>query len=197
MPVIIRVTADVAKATAMLTRVERKQLPFAVAMALTDVAKAAKAQVQAELPSRFHIRTPWVARGIQIRAAQKAPGGPNSLTAAVLSRDRFMGLQELGGQRDKGAVPIGARPFPSITTPRSRWPAALLRRRGYFIGPVGERYGVFQRLPDHSRKLMYLFEPTVRVRPRFQMRETVEAVVVSQFPSTARYWIARALATAK
>ncbi|MEO5335214.1 MAG: hypothetical protein H7839_24650, partial [Magnetococcus sp. YQC-5] len=86
-----------------------KQIQFASALTLTNLAKDAQAEVRRELPQRFTIRTNWISKGIQIRSASK-----NDLKATVLVLDQFMAIQETGGIKEGVfgralGVPVGAR----------------------------------------------------------------------------------------
>ena len=60
-------------------------MPYATARALTSVAYAARDDVRKELPGRFTLRRPWVARGITVEPAKKSKPA-----ARVFSRDAFM-----------------------------------------------------------------------------------------------------------
>ncbi|MBF0140110.1 MAG: hypothetical protein HQL74_07505 [Magnetococcales bacterium] len=113
-----------------------KQMQFAASMALTETAKAIQAEVRQELPKKFTIRTGWIAKGIQVKAATKS-----NLVAKVVVKDEFMALQEEGGMKQSITgkalgVPIGARPNPLSTTRPSMFPGALLKKTGYFIAPI-------------------------------------------------------------
>ena len=103
-----------------------KQVRFAAAKALTRTAQAAQAEVKRQLPKRFTIRTNWVPNGIRIR-----PANTSTLSASVLVMNRFMALQETGGDKTSPfgealGVPVGARPTPQSVTRPSKFPGALL-----------------------------------------------------------------------
>lgn len=105
-----------------------RQLPFATALALTRTAVAYNEHARAQLGQKFTIRSGWVGKGFRTRKATK-----RDLVAKAFHLDKFMALQEEGGDktplnRRTVAVPVGARPTPATTTPRSKWPGALHRR---------------------------------------------------------------------
>lgn len=179
----IRLDIDARDAGRVLGWLHR-QTRFAAALALTRTAQDAKAEIVAELPRRFTIRTGWLAKGIRIRPATKA-----NLVATVLSLDHFMALQETGGaktprQGGRLGVPIGARPTPSAVTRPGIFPGALMRRGRSYVIDEGERVLMFRRA-GHGRRsrseLMYVLRPSVAVEPRFGFRDTVTRVALDRF----------------
>ena len=79
---------------AALNELEFTQVPFALARTLTQVAHEGRVEVVAEMPDRFTLRSPRVAKGVRVLAAKK-----NDLNAAVYTMDWFMEDQESGGTR--------------------------------------------------------------------------------------------------
>ncbi|MBF0436927.1 MAG: hypothetical protein HQL77_16360 [Magnetococcales bacterium] len=180
-----------------------KQILFASALALTNTAMDGRDAVRRELPQRFTIRTGWVAKGIQVRAANKA-----NLKATVMVLDQFMALQETGGSKtspfgDSLGIPIGARPTPTSVTRPGSFPGAMLKRKGYFIAPIKKGSnikGVWRRTGKGRRarmKLMYVFSRQVRIRPRFGFNGTVRKVAEERFPKRFAEALEKALATAR
>src|SRR5438105_2225598 len=95
--------------------VRMDQVRFATALALTRTAQDARAEIQREMPERFTVRTPWIAKGVRYTPANK-----QDLAATVSDIDPFMRIQETGGEKtsihrrvfDYGeylAVPLDAR----------------------------------------------------------------------------------------
>jgi hypothetical protein len=171
---VLDLTADIDAATASLSNLARKHVPFATARALTSVAYDARDEVRRQLPKRFIIRRPWVAKGIGVERATKA-----DLEATIFSRDRFMAMQEEGGVKTgKQAVPVGrlAQRARSEVIPRSQWPGRLMARKSVFYraGTLFERRG-------KEVHALYLLGRQVKVRPRFGMEETVQIVTLREF----------------
>jgi len=178
-----------------------KQLRFAAAQALTKTAQEAQEEVKRQLPERFTIRTGWLAKGVRIRPASR-----NNLKASVLVKDAFMALQETGGDKtspfgDALGVPVGARPTPQSVTRPSKFPGALLTKKGFFIAPIihgSKIMGVWKRTGKgrgERMTLMYVFEQKVRIKPRFGFRETVRKVVMERFPHRFAEALRQALAS--
>jgi hypothetical protein len=88
--------SDVKRLTRKLNAIQRRQVPFATARALTWTAKAAQGDLQAHMPVVFNVtRKWWLAKqptGIKIKPATKA-----TPIALVYTGAYFAGLQEEGG----------------------------------------------------------------------------------------------------
>ena len=128
------------------------ELPYATAKALNQIALNVQKELRDTLHKDLTIRNKWASKGIQTRLAKPPKGAPiGSIQAEVGSVDEFMARQALGGKREPGpadvqAVPVGARTPASTITSRGKWPAALLRRKGYFVATTKNgNVGVFRR----------------------------------------------------
>lgn len=194
----IAVNFEVAKATAWLSNVQKNQVPFATAKALTQTAQAIQKQVQADLPQRFTLRNSWVRQGIRIVPATKA-----KLRAEVFSRDAFMSLQEKGGdkrpKKDTNlAIPLAARRTKSGLIRPADLPENLGRstfsvtrggkqaaRRGRagtafkFTASDGRTYLALRR--GDKLELMYLLTPMAKVRRRLGLRDTGKRMYAATF----------------
>jgi hypothetical protein len=131
----IRIKVDDSEVKRALRGFER-QLPYAMARALSDVAVAAQSELRGDLGKYVILRRAWVQRGIQIKRASKTdPGGP---TAWVGTQDAVMAAMATGGVRPKTGrddpmVPTGGKGFPratpkTVTGPKT-WPERLLETR--------------------------------------------------------------------
>lgn len=186
-----------------VSRLVDEQMPFATALALTGAAFDARSALQRELPRHFTIRAPWVARGIRVEKATK-----RALRAAVGSVDPFMSTQATGGRKVAGpagiqAIPVAARPTPEARTPRSMWPAAMLRRKrlGLFVreapSGVGAEIVKPEEKPGDGLEVVYRLVPRVWVPERWPLRETVRRVAAAVFPRHMERAFEKALKTAR
>jgi hypothetical protein len=179
----IRVRHDLDRLVEQFSDAERRQVPFATALALTRTAHDAQRDVRDKLPQQFHIRRPWVPQGIRVEPARK-----DNLVARVYSRDSFMAWQETGGRKPSGrhlmAVPVGRMRSVAATRviPRSQWPGSLRNRPSVFRegGTLLERRG---RGGAAAVRAIYLLRRSVNLRPRLQLHETVTATVGRVFPT--------------
>lgn len=98
----INVSADVAKLTSHLRDIERKQIPFATAQALTAAAMGAKADIREKMPSIFDRPTNFTLNSMYVQKASKS-----NLVADVHFKDqaaRYLMPEVEGGPR-------GQKPF--------------------------------------------------------------------------------------
>ena len=113
-------------------KMSARNMKFAVAKTLTNLAQEAQAKVRADMPSKFTIRRPWVVNGIRIKTAAR-----DRLEAAVYSLDSggrrgFMTRQEFGGiKTPEGgkhiAIPLKAvKPNAKTIIPQYMKPKSLL-----------------------------------------------------------------------
>jgi hypothetical protein len=111
------VKLDATKAVQGLHDLQKKQLPFVMASALTNTAKDAQGIVQAGLSQTFHLRNNWTQQGIRIRPAEKKQW-PITADVHTDTANRqtgapdYLGLQEDGGEK----VPYGGRHYLAIPT---------------------------------------------------------------------------------
>jgi hypothetical protein len=135
----ISVTSNIQKvAQRFAGQINAKNIRFATAVSLTQMAQGAQASVRDKMPKAkggpFHVRRNWVLNGVRIKSATKT-----NLEAAVFSLDSggrrdFMGRQERGGVKrnvsggEHIAVPLRAvRPTPQALIPQGYKPKNLLR----------------------------------------------------------------------
>ena len=116
----------------------RRQVPYATALTLNEVAREVVAAETAQLERTFDKPTPFTRRAFGYRAARKT-----NLTATVFAKDRqagylapyaFGGLQALGSKRAMlTPVEVALNQYGNI--PRGKI-AALKGKPGYFVGDV-------------------------------------------------------------
>jgi hypothetical protein len=197
-----------------LDRLERQQVPFATARALTDVARKAAAVETASLPKTFDSPTRFTLNAFAVIPARKS-----NLTATLLIKDRqaqYLGPYEDGGKQWLGTkrgmltpknVTLNA--YGNLTKGRLK---ALKGRRDVFIGVVqtkeGPVNGVWQRLPyvkaakrgdAHVQRLKLLirFTDPQPVKPKLRFRDRAEETVRAELPAAFRAALAQALATSR
>lgn len=183
----IKVQADLRGFQKWAARAVGRQVPFATAKALTKTALEARDAVRAGLPARFEIRSTWTARGVTINPASKSDY-PNAY-AEVGTRHEWMVLQETGGAKAPKyagslAIPTKAgQKYPVVRRtssgkiPKRGRPKALLKS-----GKAFEQDGEIRlRAKDGTAPPAFFLRPRATVRPRFEFRETVDALVARRF----------------
>jgi hypothetical protein len=179
----IRVSDDVKRFTRDMDEAANRQVPFALARALTRTAQDAQGDVRSDLPRRFTIRNTWVSRGIRITPATKAKP-----EAIVGSLEPFMARQETGGPKRARsahhvAVPVKAKRNKRDIIPKGQRPAALKGKPGIFKIVTASGAGIMRRegKQRYPLQILYWLKSDVTVRPRFGFQETTADTVRKRF----------------
>ena len=190
---VIKIDAQVTNAM----RGFERQMPFAIALALTRTAQDAQQEVKGQLPSRFTLRNGWTARNIRIQTASKS-----GLEATITAPD-YMAKQETG-ETEHARKRYLAAPGPAIgdarVAPARLRPRALLSQpRTFVLDTAGGSVAIAQRKGRKARPLRILWwlTPTQRNSERFEFGDTAAQVVERRFAIRFEEAFARAVATAR
>ena len=197
----LSVQSDIMQAMKKLRSItEAQQFKFAVAKALTDTAYEVQGEVRGNMPNRFTLRRNWIVRGIRVERATK-----DNLTATVYSRDKFMGLQEMGGPK----TPLGR--FVAIPTRAVRRTAkdmikkadrpAALGDKAHIVEVKGNKYLALKK-PRKGRgnnelRLLYLLVPRADIKQRLGLNKDGQRVARAKFVAKLKRALAAAIATAR
>jgi hypothetical protein len=200
----LSVRADLKGLSKDLTALERTQLPYATALALTATAKAVQAGETAALSEVFDRPTPFTQRAFGVKGATKA-----TLTAVVFAKDiqaeylspfaEGSARQQLRGKRGL-PVPKNLRPNQYGNLPRGTL-GRLRGRKDVFFGAVKTRTGetvsgVWQRPGKRGGlKLLLRWTSGVELHQNLHYRERAAKIVAATFPGAMRAALARAIAT--
>lgn len=175
-----------------------KQIIFAAAQSLTEVAKESQTAVIADIEQTFTTRGKWYLPsnkfGIRVKAAKK-----NDLTSEVKTAADWLALHETGGTKTPQgkhlAVPTDnvRRTKRQIIT-RSQRPKNL--KRSFVIqtasGPV-----LFQRRGKKKIVAVYDLEPKVKIKKESTVIEPTRRTVQQRFDAIFEKNLAKAVQTAK
>lgn len=194
-------SCDISQVLAWADDLVKTQLPFAAARALTLTAKDAQAAIQAQMPGRFTLRNTWSQRGIVVQPADK---NTFPLLSAVYVGDiwNYLFLQESGGDKTgrtgSVAVPEDIRTSPTMILRGAFRPKALMQRKDVFIKDLGGgNRAIYQRLPGHGLKLLYLLIPDAIIKPRLGLVETAQRIGNERWSINFQASLIVALATAR
>ncbi|HWT00208.1 MAG TPA: hypothetical protein VN256_08170 [Pyrinomonadaceae bacterium] len=175
-----------------------KQIIFATAKSLTEVAKESQTNVIAEIPDTFTTRNNWYLPsnkfGVKVKAARK-----NDLTAELKSAaDWLVRHEQAGVKTPEGshlAVPTAnVRRTKRQIIARSQRPRNL--KRAFVIqtssGPV-----LFQRKNKRQIVALYNLEPRVKIRKQSTVVEPTKLTVQQRFDPIFERNLAEAVKTAK
>ncbi|MDZ5647168.1 hypothetical protein [Nitrospirillum sp. BR 11828] len=204
----IDVSSSIDQAVSLLRAFDPEQLPYAVALALTNTAKDAQEAVRASMPAHFTLRRDWVVQGIRIVPATK-----QLPVAMVYSRDQFMALQETGGLKIPHgkhiAIPLPAvRPTPTALIAKDDLPRNILptlRAKGGGLTAVvtmknGHKF--IARLRNGAGKgnrldLLYYLVDDATLKPRLGLEDITRKVVDRRFVQHLDAALTQAMRTAR
>ncbi len=218
-PIDISVRANVKELSKKLSALAHKQLAFATALALTEIAKEVQTEEIANIKATFKKPRLFTQRAVGMRGATK-----RTLTATVFVKPiaaKYLkpyedgGVHVLPGKKLLNPKDIKLDSFGQL--PRNVL-EKLRARKDIFIGPVkaksGTINGVWQRIPPKDGqkarrgraataaqpghlKLLIRFGDALAVNKRLNYRSRAQAIVNSQFRSAFGRAMDKALATAR
>ena len=215
----ITVKTNVEEAMKGLARINKKQIPFAAALGLTNTAKRLAEVEKRMMVKQLDRPTPFTIRGIRYQRANKADYSTGRLHSRVYIMDKqaeYLRLQIQGGTR----TPSGkALPVPTKNLKLNKYgniPGGqgriqkLLSRKNTFQGTINGIPGIWQRPAKGKRKrggygttgptglkLLVAYEPTAQYQPRFDFYGIAKRVVPKIVGKEMDRAIARALASKK
>jgi hypothetical protein len=198
-----------------------KQVPFATALALNNLAKGVKAAEETQVGQTFETPTPFTKNAFRIEVATKsrpvARVAAKDIQASYLEPYVDGGLRALGTKRGMLAPITGNINLNAYgNLPRNKL-KQLQGKPGIFIGPIktkrGFINGVWQRPGPQPRikgmkrgmatqakrplKLLIKFEDTTPVRKRFPFEQRARAHVARHAAAEFTAALQRAMATAR
>jgi len=204
---LISVQVDTKPLKRWLSDIEKKQLPFATAKALTITARDAKRAVDAQLPKKLDRPTPFTRRAIGIKAARKT-----LLQSEVFVKDtqwEYLKYAIEGGTRTPKRNAIAT---PGSKTrlnkygnmPRGKAHKLLQNKAKYFSGtPAGHPgapAGIWQRMGRGGRgniRLVVQYKKQITYKKRLPFRKIVEGVVAHRWRRNFEQAFADAMRTAR
>jgi len=223
----ISVKSNIAAIQRQLSDVERKQIPFATAQALTAVARLAKTAEQKAMPQIFDRPTPFTVNSVAVKGATKSTQQAvvyiKDVAAAYLAPFEFGGQHKLIGS---GRTWLNPKDRALLNKYGNLSTTTLNRLKGrpdIFIGTVQTRSGqkiggVWQRpvkapkagaargprstsMRGRNRsdhlKLLIRFGDAQPVKQHLEFGSRAQSVVESSFAVEFGKALARAVATAK
>ncbi len=181
-----------------LTDLERRQLPFAVAMALNDTAKDVKEARKRAMVRQLDRPTPFTLNGQYITRARKshlvAEIGPKDIQATYLQH------QIKGGTRlpKKRAI---VTPVAQRTNKYGNMTRGAVRRvkakKNVFSGKVNGTPGLWQRFKRRGPKLLIAYIGRAQYQRRLNLERPSKIAAQVKWNGHMRRRLARALATAR
>lgn len=164
-----------------MTRIEREQLPFGTALALTRTAEDIKKNTEKTLARRLDRPTPFTQRGLFLLKATK-----RKLVASVgfkTIQSGYLNFVERGGtrlpKRRAIVLPEGVRLNRYGNMPRGKV-GKLLARKDTFSGTVGGTPGIWQRTKGRL-KLLVAYVGRASYRPQLHFMSSAYKTAQARF----------------
>lgn len=199
MTIKLKVDFDLAPFRREISTLVKKQIPFAMSLAVNRVAERAKDELKKSLRKDFIIRTNWVEKGIQrTRATKRKP------ESTVGSRDGFMALHVTGGTKRKAggdggrkrsggpkggrsmgipASPGPARKTRTGRTQPSKWPGRFgqrAKRKPFILRTKGGKVALVRKRGSRKKpklQFIYFFKRSVKIQKRWPFQRIVETTI--------------------
>lgn len=193
----LNVKHNVKEFTRYLDRIQKQQVPFATAQALTKTAQDTQTGLYKQVQAVFHVTKKWWLKqqptGIKIRPATKA-----RLIASVYTAAFFADLQEEGGT--KRPVRHNNLLVPTSNTPQSRRKAGgasiMLQSNRVF----SNKRGIWRRKGGKKNtviEMLFARTKTAQITPRFQFKATAYRIAAARFKIQFETALSKALRTAR
>jgi hypothetical protein len=201
----ISISSNIAAVRKSLTDdFQRKQLPFATAAALNDVAFTAQRSIQSQMATSIFDKKPTAFTTHSIAVDKATKSDPTATVRVKDAQAEYLKFTEAPGTRtplNGGSlpVPVGIPVNASGNIPRKRI-AQLAAKPRYFIATVKGTKGLYQRPTDRKQplKLMATFVKAKHFdKPKLKFAERVDAVVKAEIEGALQRAMAKALASAK
>jgi hypothetical protein len=189
-----KVKGDMKRITKHLSKMQKKQIPFAAAQAINstlfDVMKAEKAQ----LPKKLDRPTPFTMKAFKINKAKKTElVGDIHITP---ERWKYLKYVVEGGTRtgNIGVPTKNAKLNKYGNIPMRR--KGLIKKKSQYIATIGSVSGVWEK-SKAGVKLIVAFEKSVSYKKQFPFKRIAEGVARKKFQRNFKRSLAKALATAR
>lgn len=195
----VSVKPEVKKAKKQLTRIQKKQIPYALSTALNDVAFDARPAEQNAQRQYIDRPTPYTQKGFKVTKSTK-----KTLVARIEvpeQRWKYLQKQVHGGastrSNKKHAIPVNQALLNKYGgMPRNK-AATLLRRKNHFMASINGTYGVWKRDRTGALTLQILLKQTTQHTASYPLWNATRRVVEKRFPHKFAARLRYALRTAR
>ena len=193
----ISIQDDIKKLSKELSRIQRKQIPFATSQAINDVAFEARKAVTIAAKIKLDRPTPFTLRGFRVTKSHK-----NNLKGIVYIHPivaKYLVKQITGGVVNKRtAVPVNIKLNKHGNIPNRR--KGIVKTAKQFIGTYKGTYGVWQTSKKGGEgkiQLLAAFHDKVTYKAKFPFSKIVKVAVDRKFKRLLNKRMRVALATAR
>ena len=213
MTVSVSIKVDMAKAKRFMTNVQKKQIPFATAQAITSTLHVARKDEVKQLRRDIDRPNPWTLRAFRVDGAKKT-----TLTGRLYilpDQIKYLKYQIYGGVRLPKGSALALKPAKPMTgdvrldkygnISRTQQARAQLAR-GAFSGTVSGVPGIWmppkmtktgKRRKGSRMKLLLAYERQAVYRPRFRFFERGQRSITTNWPREFNKAFKRAIRSAR
>lgn len=195
----ISVKANVKEVTKDLNKIQRKQIPFATALALNDAAFGSRKALRKQAEKKLENPTPFTLNGFQVVKAKK-----KELTSIIYvesKRYKYMKFQIFGGtrmpERKAIVVPTSRMPLNKYGNMTKNKIKTILAKPNVVSTTINGRPGIFQTDRKGRTKRLVSYKDSVTYKPRFNFEKIVKGYVGNTFNRHMEKRLNAALATAR
>ncbi len=209
----VKIKINMKRVTRFMSDVQRKQIPFATALAITNTLHIARKDVGKQLEKDIDRPVPWTKRGFRVDGAKKT-----TLTGRLFimpSQARYMHYQIEGGVRKPKGQALALPPAKHRSgdvrrnkygnIPKTQQARAQISK-GAFSATINGVAGIW-KAPKKTKtgkvrkgqkmKLMLAYEKQAVYRPRFRFYERGHNSIRVNWPREFNKAFARAMRTAR
>jgi len=192
----VKVKADLKQIKRFLSKLEKRQIPFATALALTLTAKQAQKAEKKQIVQKLDRPKPFTVKSIFMsRATKKRPVSSVYIRPAAWE---YLRWQVEGGTRKPNGrfipIPVGAKldQYGNIKG-RKRGP----RTKKQFITKVNNTIGVYENIIASRKRLLIYYARQAVYKPKFPFFKIARKVGQSVFHKNFNKSMIKAINTAK
>ena len=194
----VNVKTNIKEISKNLTRDQKKQVPFASAMAINNTLFQLRKEMGKQTRKKLDRPTKFTQNGFVVQKAKK-----QNLKGMLFLKDaveKYLKFQIDGGVRSTGKyIPVPFKQnarlnkFGNIVGKRS----GLIKKKSQFIGTVNGLLGVWERQKGNKLKLIIGFERTVEYKPKLPFYTIAQKFSAAVFDRNFTKAIARAIKSAR
>ena len=194
----VNVKTNIKEISKNLTRDQKKQVPFASAMAINNTLFQLRKEMGKQTRKKLDRPTKFTQNGFVVQKAKK-----QNLKGMLFLKDaveKYLKFQIDGGIRSTGKyIPVPFKQnarlnkFGNIVGKRS----GLIKKKSQFIGTVNGLLGVWERQKGNKLKLIIGFERTVEYKPKLPFYTIAQKFSAAVFDRNFTKAITRAIKSAR
>ena len=191
------VKSNIKEFSRWMNNVEKKQLPYATAVALTRTAQDVQSYIIDAITRIFNVTKKWWLKqqptGIKIKSAKKT-----DLHSSIYTNAYFADLQEDGGTKrphDNRTMAV-----PTDNTPKSRRKSGGAKTMMQQKKTFSIASGIYRRKgkgKNSTLEKLFTYTKTASIRPRFNFKSMAMRIASRQFPKRFAESLTKALKSAR